>query len=169
MSEVKFSPRLFFEKPLDDDDKEIRASFVREYVYDYNAVAACLRIGFMQPFASQYAKTFMNESYVQKLIREVVSGDNGENDESDIKQIKASLKREANYHGMDSSHGARVQALGKLVSIHGMEKKTESTVNHVHRGGVLLIPAVATNRAQWELEVMSEQEVLLDAGHTDKS
>lgn len=166
---ITISSTLFMMQPLSDAEKELREWFVREYIFDYNAVQAAYRIGFQAPFATEYAKQFMNEAYVQSAIRRhqiAKSSNEAEEKEQLERQVQTSLVREANFHGADSSHGARVSALGKLVTILGMEaaKKTEVDVNH--RGGVMIIPAIA-NVEDWEKEAMESQGELIDASRID--
>lgn len=162
---VTISEKLFFSPQLTEAEVELRQWFVREYLYDYNPVAAAMRVGFAQPFATEYAKKFMNESYVQRLIRELTLEDNDDDEavqKGKVRKIESMLLREANYHGEDSSHGARVQALGRLVNVLGMEAPTKGEMNVTHRGAIFLIPTIS-NIEDWEATVVSEQEKLIDA------
>lgn len=122
---------------LDATEKKLRNLFVAEYLIDYDAYAAVLRMGYAQPYAYEYAQRFMGEPYVQQQIKkkEVAAG-NANSVEGNKKRIMAMLFREANYRGTNSSHSARVGAISKLASIHGMDApiKTETEVSV--RGGI---------------------------------
>lgn len=110
-----------------DAERELRERFVTEYLVDYNAYAACLRVGFHSQFATDYAKKFMEESFVRKLIKqhELAAESEGEAD-TNKRRIMAALFKEANYHGPGSSHSARVSALAKLTTLFGMDAPTKS-------------------------------------------
>jgi len=147
-----------------ENEKKLREWFVSEYLFDYRPYDACLRMGFEEPHATEYARKFMKDSYVQRTIRRYIEEqeDNSEfESEVQKRQVKAALIREANYHGGDSSHGARVQALGKLVSIFGMDapKKVESNVNV--QGGIMVVPAIASVD-NWQQSAVTAQQNLID-------
>lgn len=112
---------------LTESEKQIRNAFVREYLEDYDHIAAAIRIGFMKSFAEDYAHKFMAEPYVQNRIKELELDAGIETDADRTKrQILAGLKREANYRGEGSSHGARVTALTNLAKLYGMEPATKT-------------------------------------------
>lgn len=159
----------YLQPEIGEDEKRVKDAFCKEYLYDNNAIAACMRIGFMQPFASQFAKQFMNEAYVWWKLRQLTSDKDADDEQAqneEVNFIKQSLIRESNYHGADSSHGARVQALGKLVAIRGMEQPKKTEVEVTHKGGVMLIPPMA-NIEQWEDDATASQEKLINASAID--
>lgn len=136
--------------------------FVVEYLRDYDAVGACLRLGYGAEHARTLAGQFIQYPYVASRIRDVEEADKDEDDESEIirKRVKAGLLREANNFGEGSSQSARVAALMALGKIAGMES---SKVEHTHRGGVMLVPATVTDVddvKQWEDNAMGNQDKL---------
>ncbi len=145
-------------------ERELRDLFVREYLVDFDSKAAAIRCGFVESYAEQYAVQFMGETYVRKRITELSHSteekDDAEKEAATRQRILTSLFREANYRGPGSSHGARIAALSKLASLHGMDvpTKVEQTINH--KGGVMTIPAVGS-LAEWEEQAMASQEKLV--------
>lgn len=148
---------------LTNQEKELRDAFVKEFLLDHDAYAAAIRVGFQEQFATQYASQFMGETYVRKRIMEMSHEVPEQEDKQDKaikqKQIIASLFREANYRGSGASHGARIAALAKLASLHGMDQptKVEQTINH--KGGVMAVPGIAAID-DWETQAMATQEKL---------
>jgi len=105
---------------LTKQEKALRQRFVAEYLADYDAFAAAIRLGYQEAFAQQYAKQFLTEPYTLKLIkeREAEFGILTEEDQH-RKKIVAGLYREA--HSRFNSGSARVAALTQLAKIIGIE------------------------------------------------
>lgn len=134
--------------------------FVQEYMRDYDALAACIRLGYSKHAAEQFATHFMESPHVQRAIKGSEEADKDEEgDEIELRKRKiiASLTREAHFYGPGSSQGARVAALAQLAKITGMES---SKVEHSHKGGVMLVPSTATNVEQWESMAVPNQQSL---------
>ncbi|QJI53338.1 terminase small subunit [Alteromonas phage vB_AcoS-R7M] len=133
------------EETLTEDEMLLRELFVKEYLVDYNAYFAALRVGFHSSFAAEYAKKLMGEGFVRRLIakqeREQASDDQQNLSKA---QVEKYLFREANYYGPGASHGARVSALSKLANIYGMDKEPESTDDGLPKGGVMVVPMRVT-------------------------
>lgn len=114
---------------LTKQERSLRQRFVEEYLADYDAVGAAIRLGYQEAFAQQYAKQFLTEPYTLKLIkeREAEFGILTEEDQH-RKKIVAGLYREA--HSRFNSGAARVAALTQLAKIIGIEAplKTELKV-----------------------------------------
>ena len=114
---------------LTKQEKALRQRFVAEYLADYDAFAAAIRLGYQEAFAQQYAKQFLTEPYTLKLIKEKEAefGILTEEDQH-RKKIVAGLYREA--HSRFNSGSARVAALTQLAKIIGIEApvKTELKV-----------------------------------------
>ena len=114
---------------LTKQEKALRQRFVAEYLADYDAFAAAIRLGYQEAFAQQYAKQFLTEPYTLKLIkeREAEFGILTEEDQH-RKKIVAGLYREA--HSRFNSGSARVAALTQLAKIIGIEApvKTQQEV-----------------------------------------
>jgi len=111
---------------LTKQERTLRQRFVEEYLVDYDAFAAALRLGYAEQFAEQYSRQFMLEPYVRKRIaeREAELGVVTE-EQQHRKKIVAGLYREA--HSRFNSGAARVAALTQLAKIIGIEApvKTE--------------------------------------------
>lgn len=114
---------------LTKQEKALRQRFVAEYLEDYDAIGAAIRLGYQEAFAQQYAKQFLTEPYTLKLIKEKEAefGILTEEDQH-RKKIVAGLYREA--HSRFNSGAARVAALTQLAKIIGIEApvKTELKV-----------------------------------------
>lgn len=151
---------------MSEREKALRDVFVKEYLVDFDAFAAALRCGFMRSFAGEYATKFMEEPYVRQQIQlhqlDVQTNVPLTEDEYTKKKIIARLMKEAHFEGKGSSHAARVAALGKLASLHGMDVKVApgSDGMGVHRGGVMAVPAIADIN-EWEATAVASQERLV--------
>ena len=122
---------------LSEPERQFRDAFVREYLKDYNAISAALRMGFAGTYAADYAKKLMFEPYVQRKISEAEEADDYTKDpEAQKRQIFKMLKREATYSGAGSTHSARVAALSKLSSFLGMDAPTKTQSEVTLSGGV---------------------------------
>jgi hypothetical protein len=132
------------EPELTAKEKALRDAFVREYLFDYQAVTACIRLGYKAAVAPTYAARFMDESYVQRKIKEAQRGPEG--DVNSV--IRSGLMREANYHGNGSSHSARVAAWTQASKIEGLDKSNSSTTNNF----VLAVP-------KEKLESLTDEEL----------
>lgn len=152
----------FLEQPLSEREQALRREFVKQYLVDYDAHAAALRVGFLANIADDYAKQFMGESFVQKLIAEhesKVALDEGPEREAQKKRVMAQLMREAHFTGKGSSHAARVAALGKLAALFGLEPQSGAGSATGPQGGVMVVPArVSAN--DWENGAASSQGAL---------
>lgn len=63
-------PRIYLDPAPSEAQKALWDQFVAEYVKDFNALAACMRVGFNLVYAEQYAKLFLSYPYVQRKIME---------------------------------------------------------------------------------------------------
>ena len=159
----------FWENPppsadLSTSERELRDRFIEEYLKDYDQTTAAIRIGFPMSFARTYAERFMTEPYVRQKIseREAAQLDPSEEKnefEIDRRRIRAALLREANYNGPGSSHSARVSALAKLASIRDMDSPIKVKTEHTLRGGVMMVPGIAS-LDEWEKTAQLSQENL---------
>ena len=154
---------------LTAQERELRDLFVREYLVDFDSKAAAIRCGFVETYAEQYAAQFMGETYVRKRITELSHSTEEKDDKTKAEETKqriiTSLFREANYRGPGSSHGARIAALSKLASLHGMDAPTKMEQTITHKGGVMAVPGVASIDT-WESQAMVTQEKLTSEAET---
>jgi hypothetical protein len=56
------------EKALTEREQAVRDVFVSEYMKDFDAYHACIRMGFLAAFAIDQAKLFINDGYVLRKI-----------------------------------------------------------------------------------------------------
>lgn len=114
---------------LTKQERDFRERFVEQYLVDYDAYSAAIRLGYQEAFARQYAKQFMAEPYTLNRIaeREAEMGILTEEDQH-RKKIVAGLYREA--YNRSNSGSARVAALAQLAKIIGIEApaKTQQEV-----------------------------------------
>lgn len=153
-------------RELSPREKELRIKFVDEYYKDFNAKRACIRIGYEDSFAGQYATQFLGEPFVQQQIalraeKPIGKEEQKEEDEKTKRVIRARLLAESNYHGPGSSHAARVSALKQLADLYGMEAPKVIKNEHLHRGGVMQVPGIA-NADAWEDQAIASQESLVN-------
>jgi hypothetical protein len=152
---------------LTEQERALRDRFVDEYLVDYSPLNAARRVGFSNAFAEEYAKRFMTEPYVRQRIKRLETSsqvDEEDLEEYNKKRIRAQLMREA--HDQFSTGAARVAALGKLMSMYGMDAPTRIQQEIEHRGGVMRVPAIA-NLDDWERTAMAEQAKLTEAARSD--
>ena len=57
-----------YDAPLDDKQRALRDVFIQEYLKDFDAYAACLRLGFNVNFAIDQAKILLACGYVRRGI-----------------------------------------------------------------------------------------------------
>ena len=150
------------EPELTELEKQLRIKFVDEFMYDKSPVAAAMRIGFQSSFAEDFAKKFMQEGFVRRLIREkeelLISNEPGQLD-AKRKAIETALLHEANWRGPGSSHAARVTALTKLASLYGMDVKQDTPEDEDGIGGVMIVPAM-TDADTWGASAAKQQSEL---------
>jgi hypothetical protein len=162
--------QLVMSQALSPQEKALRDKFVTEYHVDYDGWAAAVRIDFLPSVAVQYAQMLLSEPYVQQEIRRKQMEDNQDTKSATKmrkRQIEAALLREAHRMGPGSNHGARVQALKELAKIHDMEAATKITKEVTHKGGVMMIPAIA-NIDEWEKAASVEQDKLIASSGEDR-
>lgn len=150
---------------LTQREKQLRDAFVDQYLIDYDEIAAAQRVGFQVAFAKDYAIKFMSEAYVRQRIEIVKHAkvDVKKMEQFDQETVRAVLRKE--MHNPHGTAAARVQAASKMAAILGMDKPVENKLTHVHKGGVLMVPAIA-NLQDWEAMAKSSQEQLVsDARH----
>ena len=147
---------------LSMSEKRLRDQFVEQYMIDFNQRAAAIRIGFSASFAGEYAQRFMDEPYVRMAIankQKAIAEDPKAESEETKRRIRAALLHEAHYTGPGSSHAARVSALAKLAAFYGMDAPIKTQNEHLHRGGVMCVPAIASVE-EWEKAATESQEKL---------
>lgn len=145
-------------------EKELRDMFVVEFLKDHDYRNAAIRIGFLPKYADQYAAEFAVDPYVKRRIeyemtRPLTDEEASEHKRAMIRRTEALLLKQAGYAGPGASHGARVSALSKLASIYGMDAPTKVEQTVQHKGGVMMVPGVASID-EWEATAVTSQEKL---------
>jgi hypothetical protein len=150
---------IWGDETLTPKEQVLRDVFVKEYLVDYNAELACIRVGFNKQHASIYSSKFMDEPYVQRKITELTykAPEDEEDEEQKDKRLVLSVLREASQIGPYSS---RVAAASKMASILGLDKPVANLLEITHKGGVMKVPGVGDIDI-WENEAMTAQEQLI--------
>jgi len=150
-----------YENGLSVTEKKLREKFVKEYMHDREPYAAALRCGFMSAFALEYSKRFMTEPYVRQLIKKYEESDGVDprieraRNEKLVESILLKVAQDP-----QSPQSAKVTACTRLSSIYGMDaaQKVKHDINH--RGGVMMIPAIA-DMDDWEKTARESQDNLM--------
>lgn len=152
---------------LSQSEIETRDRFVAEYLVDYDAYKACIRIGYSPAYAKDFCVRFMAEPYVLNKIKATEFDPSAPVDiEQEKKKVLAGLWREANNFGAGSSQAARVAALSKLSAFYGMDapKKTQTEVTGPDGqplgAGVFVVPGAVTLE-DWAEQAAKQQEELV--------
>lgn len=152
---------------LTKSEMELRDKFVREYLTDYDAYKAAIRIGYAPAYAKDFCVRFMQEPYVLGKIRDAEGGTTEDLDvEAQKKMIVIALWREAKNMGAGSSQAARVAALSKLSAFYGMDapKKSQTELTGPDGlplgSGVFVVPGMVTAE-EWAKQAEKQQEELI--------
>jgi hypothetical protein len=162
---------LVMQQELSPDEKKLRDNFVTEYLKDYDAWAAAVRVGYLRTVASDYAALLMQEPYVQREIdRRRVAPSEDPKATRKIKEnrLESLLWELALLKGPDASHGARVQAARALQNMYEMEGATKIKSEVTHKGGVMMVPAIA-NVDEWEKLATASQDTLIQSSAEDRA
>lgn len=139
----------YVEKELTEDELVLRKEFVRIYMITRSAYASCLALGFMKPYAEDWARAFMAEGVVRRLILEAEHQDDTANGADERqKKYRAWMEQQATYYGPGASHGSRVAAIAHLMKMEGMEAPTKSETELAFKGGVMVVPQL-TSPEEW--------------------
>jgi len=110
----------FYVPEFSPEEKAMRLCFVEEYLKDFDAVLACVRMGFHIEYAKQFSTRFMEEPYTLKLIQENRLKSAAVDDVERDKNLIIQTLREATQHG---PYVSRVAAAKALAEIRGMSKQ----------------------------------------------
>lgn len=132
-----------FEPELNEREKELRLKFVDEYFYDRDPIGAAMRIGFMAPFAKDFAQQFLSEGFVRRAIKEreqALLSNQPEVVEEKKKKVESAYWEIIN--SPLSSGSAKVAALNSLAGLYGMNVKQTEPESEDTIGGVMVVPAM---------------------------
>jgi len=107
------------EQPLTDKERLLRDHFVSEYLKDFDAYSACIRIGFQSTYAADWSQRLFNDGYVQRKIQYMTTVPAGPEQEAADKALVETTLRKVMQRGSDS---ARVAAAGKFMDMRGWSK-----------------------------------------------
>lgn len=136
-------------------EKQLRDQFVKEYLYDHDAIAAALRCGFALNYAIEYSQKFLSESYVRIQLKQLLNSPESAI-ESDKNLIFNTL-REVMHVG---SYGDKVRAAAQMAALLGVGVANKQQSSQL--GGVMVVPAIADNLDDWEREAVISQEATLN-------
>lgn len=149
-------------------EKALRDHFVNEYLVDYDAKSAAIRVGYGSSYAHEMSVRLMQCPYVLQQISVKESTNEEESTEVMRKRVIQGLIREANYKGPGCSPSARVAALAKLAEIQGLYAPTRSKTELTGPdgqplgGGVFVVPGICSVE-DWEKMAAAQQAALVDS------
>lgn len=162
--EHRWSPREGTPE-LSDSEKEVRRSFVHEYLKDYDALNACLRLGYHGAFARTFARRFMEEGYVRSYIIEVERSNKTEKERADSRisdmELILSTLRDVMIHG---SPAARVRAASEMANAYNLAESMKQ--NSAAASGVMVVPGISSI-SEWEQAAIASQSSLMSDSATD--
>ena len=150
------------------EERVLRTTFVREYLYDFDPLLAAIRCGFVnvRMASQQYspamnaARTLMAEPVVQILIKECMSELLTSQDCEKI--VVTGLFREATNHGVSGNAAARNGAL-KMISDLIEKAKANSENGQKIKGNVMYMPIDTSSADAWQKGAIESQQKLRDS------
>jgi phage terminase small subunit len=131
--------------------------FIEHYLNCFNATEAARRMGYEGSSASTQGHEFFHNEFTQAELKQRYENQALES-KGARREIIAMLYREANNHGLGSSHSARVRAQVQLSKIFGLETiQIDAKVEH--GGGVMVVP-MSQSIDEWERSALKQQEDL---------
>jgi len=153
----------FAQPELSEEEILLREEFAKEYCDDFNAIAACIRLGILGVYAEDWANLFMSEGVTRHLIRErqnYLLTTNFTDYKEELKsEVIQELRRAGHLNGPDSNHGSRVTAWVSIAKILGMLDREVIDPGHGVSGGVMIVPAMISPE-EWGNEAVASQKQL---------
>lgn len=139
-SGLSFDDRLL-ESNLTEKERALRDSFVSEYLKDFDAYRACLRMGFLPTFAAEWCKKLYNDSYVQQQIALMTRESRSETEP----ELKAAYESNLLYLMYNGTTTSRVAASKQYADFKGWTKPdanldTEQNLIELFRGFAQKVP-----------------------------
>lgn len=138
--------------------------FVHEYLRDFNVKNAALRMGYNEATAYDTGYIFLNHSFTQLRLQEVMDEMDAEKIVSSS-QIVSALWKESNKSdtvrdGCSMSNSStRISALSQLAKIKGLTAPKGVTPTETPHGGVMLVPFYVAPD-DWENSAKQSQHAL---------
>ena len=148
-------------------EKQLRDQFVDEYLFDYDKVEACIRLGFSASLAPVYADQFLKEPYTaQRLKQAQEARKEDERDQNDIfkQEVLVTLRKALKVGPLQT----RVAAASRMATILGMDAPKKAKDISGARGGVMVIPAMTT-LDEWESAALESQLKLVQETRSEDS
>lgn len=150
------------------EERVLRTTFVREYLYDFDKVQAATRLGYLNvktPYerysqAEKVANVLMGEPGVARLIKECML--ELINQEDSDKVVFTMLLREATNCGPSGNAAARNTATKQLMDLL-LRAKDNRNQGEVVRGNVMVMPTAIENESDWEKRAKASQKELKDS------
>lgn len=117
---------LFYDPVPTPAEKALYDQFVEQYMVDFNAFEACMRVGFGASYALEYAKIFLLKPYIIRKIaekRNTAAADPQKQEDQD-KALVLSVARELAQNGKGAQ---RVAGAALLARIRGMDVQPDKT------------------------------------------
>lgn len=150
------------------EERVLRTTFVREYLYDFDPLLAAIRVGFLnvrmpsERFspAMEVARALMAEPVIQRLIKECMLNIIRQDDSENL--VMTGLIREATNHSITGNAAARNAAFKMLDDIIEKAKANREGSKKV-KGNVMLMPVDGDSFESWEKAAMDSQKNLRDS------
>lgn len=107
------------EHPLTEKEQLLRDHFVSQYLVDFDAFKACLRLGFQPTFATVHCNVLLNDGYVQRKLAFLRAKPVTPEQDAILKAECEETLRVVMHRGSDS---ARVAAVREFNAMKGWSK-----------------------------------------------
>jgi len=120
-----FNPSMFEPEPT-PNEKALWDKFVEEYTRDFNAVEACIRVGFVLTYAIEYSKIFLSKPYIQRKIMDAKSRP-PKSEEDKLAEVKALIDATLRECMLNGQPATRAVAAKAMASIHGLDQSADKS------------------------------------------
>lgn len=152
------SDQLAIKYEMKVDDVVKMRHFVHEYIKDFNAYQAALRMGYSVDMAINNAQLLMEHSFTQLRLAEIMK-DVDANSIISGNQVMFALWREANLGNNASNAAGRISALKELARIKRIGDTAQQKAVKVT--GVMIVPMVENDaESSWEDKAKASQAAL---------
>ena len=150
--------------PMEKDERILRTTFVQEYLFDFDPIAAACRCGYkdervgLAPSDAELAaRKLMAEPVVRRLIKEYALP---QAQELNPAQARFLVMREAANHGATGSPAARQASQRLLLE---MSKGGGEQDDGKVKGGIMAVPARFASDSAWEKNALESQKQLKES------
>ncbi len=138
--------------------------FVHEYIKDYDAVSACIRMGFAGDSAMATAKIYFNTAFVQLRIKEIQAEIRAE-DVCTKGQVMSKYWEEANRPDVpfSSNSSTRISALNAIVKLAGMAEPPKPKKTTMKQTPGFVVVPWTSDPNEWEETARQSQRALKES------